>query len=196
MVNRILSLLLLVLLLPVFFLIALFIYFEDGFPIFFQQKRVGAKYSFFQIFKFRSMKKNTPNVATHLLENPSQYVLKSGGLLRKLSLDELPNIINIVKGDMVFVGPRPALYNQDDLMALRVKAGVDQLVPGITGWAQVNGRDEISLEEKVGFEKEYLERKSFWFDLKIMVLTFTKVLKSHSSRQHLHRITPHKGELT
>jgi len=167
-----------VLLLPVFFLIALFIYFEDGFPIFFQQKRVGAKYSFFQIFKFRSMKKNTPNVATHLLENPSQYVLKSGGLLRKLSLDELPNIINIVKGDMVFVGPRPALYNQDDLMALRVKAGVDQLVPGITGWAQVNGRDEISLEEKVGFEKEYLERKSFWFDLKIMVLTFTKVLKS------------------
>jgi len=178
MVNRILSLLLLVMLLPVFFLIALFIYFEDGFPIFFQQKRVGAKYSFFQIFKFRSMKKNTPNVATHLLENPSQYVLKSGGLLRKLSLDELPNIINIVKGDMVFVGPRPALYNQDDLMALRVKAGVDQLVPGITGWAQVNGRDEISLEEKVGFEKEYLERKSFWFDLKIMVLTFTKVLKS------------------
>ena len=178
MVNRILSLLLLVMLLPVFFLIALFIYFEDGFPIFFQQKRVGAKYSFFQIFKFRSMKKNTPNVATHLLENPSQYVLKSGGFLRKLSLDELPNIINIVKGDMVFVGPRPALYNQDDLMALRVKAGVDQLVPGITGWAQVNGRDEISLEEKVGFEKEYLERKSFWFDLKIMVLTFTKVLKS------------------
>jgi len=178
MVNRILSLLLLVMLLPVFLLIALFIFFEDGFPIFFQQKRVGAKYSFFQIFKFRSMKKNTPNVATHLLENPSQYVLKSGGLLRKLSLDELPNIINIVKGDMVFVGPRPALYNQDDLMALRVKAGVDQLVPGITGWAQVNGRDEISLEEKVGFEKEYLERKSFWFDLKIMVLTFTKVLKS------------------
>jgi O-antigen biosynthesis protein WbqP len=179
MVNRILSLLLLVTLLPVFFVIALFIFFEDGFPIFFQQKRVGVHYSFFQIYKFRSMKKNTPNVATHLLENPSQYVLKSGGLLRKLSLDELPNIINIVKGDMVFVGPRPALYNQDDLMALRVQAEVDQLVPGITGWAQVNGRDEISLEEKVGFEKEYLERKSFWFDLKIIVLTFTKVLKSH-----------------
>jgi O-antigen biosynthesis protein WbqP len=179
MVNRILSLLLLVTFLPVFFVIALFIYFEDGFPIFFQQKRVGANYSFFQIYKFRSMKKNTPNVATHLLENPSQYVLKSGGLLRKLSLDELPNVINIVKGEMVFVGPRPALYNQDDLMALRVQAGVDRLVPGITGWAQVNGRDEISLEEKVGFEKEYLERKSFWFDLKIIVLTFTKVLKSH-----------------
>jgi len=178
MINRIVSLLLLVLFSPVFFVIALFIFFEDGFPIFFQQKRVGVNYTFFQIYKFRSMKKNAPNVATHLLENPSQYVLKSGSLLRKLSLDELPNIINIVKGEMVFVGPRPALYNQDDLMALRVNAGVDQLIPGITGWAQVNGRDEIALEEKVGFEKEYLERKSFWFDLKIIVLTFAKVLKS------------------
>jgi len=178
MINRIVSLLLLVLFSPVFFVIALFIFFEDGFPILFQQKRVGVNYTFFQIYKFRSMKKNAPNVATHLLENPSQYVLKSGSLLRKLSLDELPNIINIVKGEMVFVGPRPALYNQDDLMALRVNAGVDQLIPGITGWAQVNGRDEIALEEKVGFEKEYLERKSFWFDLKIIVLTFAKVLKS------------------
>ncbi len=178
MVNRILSLLLLVTLLPVFFVISLFIVIEDGFPIFFKQKRVGIKYTFFPIYKFRSMKKNTPNVATHLLENPSQYVLKTGSFLRKLSLDELPNIINIVRGEMVFVGPRPALYNQDDLMALRVKTGVDQLKPGITGWAQVNGRDEIALEQKVGFEKEYLERKSFWFDLKIIVLTFTKVLKS------------------
>jgi O-antigen biosynthesis protein WbqP len=178
MINRILSLFLLVVLLPVFFILGLFIVYEDGFPVFFKQKRVGIHYTFFQIYKFRSMKKNTPNVATHLLENPSQYVLKIGGLLRKLSLDELPNLINIVKGEMVFVGPRPALYNQDDLMALRVKAGVDQLVPGITGWAQVNGRDEISLEEKVGYETAYLERKSFWFDLKIIALTFTKVLKS------------------
>jgi O-antigen biosynthesis protein WbqP len=178
MINRILSLLLLVVLLPVFFILGLLIVFEDGFPVFFKQKRVGIHYTFFQIYKFRSMKKNTPNVATHLLENPSQYVLKIGGLLRKLSLDELPNLINIVKGEMVFVGPRPALYNQDDLMALRVKAGVDRLQPGLTGWAQVNGRDEISLEEKVGYEKEYLERKSFWFDLKIIALTFTKVLKS------------------
>lgn len=124
------------------------------------------------------MKKNTPNVATHLLENPSQYLLKLGGLIRKLSLDELPNLINILKGEMVFVGPRPALYNQDDLMQLRVRAGVDKLKPGLTGWAQVNGRDEIDLEEKVAFEKEYLERQSLWFDLKIVVLTFTKVLKS------------------
>ena len=124
------------------------------------------------------MKKDTPNVATHLLENPAQYVLKIGRVLRKLSFDELPNLINITKGEMVFVGPRPALYNQDDLMQLRIKAGVEKLKPGITGWAQINGRDEISLEEKVNFEKEYLERKSFWFDLKIIVQTFTSVLKS------------------
>lgn len=179
MLSRIVSFLMLLLLSPVFLVVGLLIFFEDGFPVFFKQKRVGINSTFFQIYKFRSMKKNTPNVATHLLENPSQYVLKIGGLLRKLSLDELPNLINIVKGEMVFVGPRPALYNQDDLMQLRVKAGVDHLKPGITGWAQVNGRDEISLEEKVGYEKEYLYRKSFWFDLKIIVLTFTKVLKSH-----------------
>lgn len=178
MLNRLFSLLLLVVLFPVFLVLSLFIFFEDGFPVFFQQKRVGVNYSFFQIYKFRSMKKNTPNVATHLLENPSQYVLKIGGLIRKLSLDELPNLINIVKGEMVFVGPRPALYNQDDLMELRVQAGVDRLQPGLTGWAQVNGRDEISLEAKVALEKEYLVRQSFWFDLKIIVLTFTKVLKS------------------
>jgi O-antigen biosynthesis protein WbqP len=124
------------------------------------------------------MKKDTPNVATHLLENPSQYVLKIGRVLRKLSFDELPNLINIIKGEMVFVGPRPALYNQDDLMQLRIEAGVEKLKPGITGWAQINGRDEISLVEKVNFEKEYLQKKSFWFDLEIIVKTFTSVLKS------------------
>ncbi len=179
MSSRILAVLLLVLFLPVFLIVGLFIFLEDGFPVFFKQRRVGVNYTFFQIYKFRSMRKNTPNVATHLLENPSQYVLKTGGLIRKLSLDELPNLINIVKGEMVFVGPRPALYNQDDLMQLRIQAGVDQLRPGLTGWAQVNGRDEIALEEKVALEKEYLVRQSFWFDLKIIVLTFTKVLKSH-----------------
>lgn len=124
------------------------------------------------------MKKNTPNVATHLLTNPAQYLLQSGSLLRRLSLDELPNLINIIKGEMVFVGPRPALYNQDDLMDLRVAAGVDTLKPGITGWAQINGRDEISIEEKVQLEKEYLSRKSFLFDLKIVFRTFTNVLFS------------------
>ena len=178
MFNRVLSLLMLLLLSPLFLVVSLLILIEDGVPVFFKQKRVGVNYSFFHIYKFRSMKKNTPNVATHLLENPSQYVLKIGKFLRKLSFDELPNLINIVRGEMVFVGPRPALYNQDDLMQLRVKAGVDQLKPGITGWAQINGRDEIALEEKVAFEKEYLERKSFWFDIKIIILTFSRVLKS------------------
>ena len=176
--NRIVSVFFLLLFSPIFLLVGLFIFFEDGFPIFFTQKRVGEDYTFFNIYKFRSMKKNTPNVATHLLGNPEQYVLKTGRILRKLSLDELPNLINIIKGEMVFVGPRPALYNQDDLMQLRITAGVEKLKPGITGWAQINGRDEISLEEKVALEKTYLARKSFWFDMKIIVLTFTSVLKS------------------
>ena len=178
MFNKFFAIVLLILLSPVFILVALLILFEDGFPIFFMQKRVGVHYTFFNIYKFRSMKKNTPNVATHLLENPEQYVLKTGRILRKLSLDELPNLINIIRGEMVFVGPRPALYNQDDLMQLRITAGVEKLKPGITGWAQINGRDEISLKEKVKFEKEYQERKSTWFDIKIIVLTFTSVLKS------------------
>jgi O-antigen biosynthesis protein WbqP len=178
MLNRLFALILLLILSPLFLLVAISIFVEDGMPIFFKQKRVGINYTFFNIYKFRSMKKNTPNVATHLLENPGQYLLKIGGLLRKLSLDELPNLINIIKGEMVFVGPRPALYNQDDLMALRVAAGVHKLKPGITGWAQINGRDEISIEEKVGLEKEYLEKKSLLFDLEIVVRTFTSVLGS------------------
>jgi len=159
-------------------IIALVIFIEDGAPILFIQKRVGINYTFFNIYKFRSMKRNTPNVATHLLENPEAYLLRIGKLLRKLSLDELPNLFNIIKGEMVFVGPRPALYTQDDLMALRVAVGVDKLKPGITGWAQVNGRDEISIEEKVSFDREYLARKSISFDLKIILMTVTSVLSS------------------
>jgi O-antigen biosynthesis protein WbqP len=151
---------------------------EDGRPIFFKQKRVGINYTIFNIYKFRSMKKNTPNVATHLLENPGQYLLKIGGLLRKLSLDELPNLINIVKGEMLFVGPRPALYNQDDLMTLRVASGVHELKPGVTGWAQINGRDDISIEKKVQLEQEYLHKRSTLFDIQIIIRTFTNVLFS------------------
>lgn len=124
------------------------------------------------------MKKNTPNVATHLLDNPGQYLLKIGVFIRKTSLDELPNLINIIKGEMVFVGPRPALYNQDDLMALRVAVGVDKLKPGITGWAQINGRDDISIEKKVQLEQEYLYKRSILFDFKIIIKTFTNVLVS------------------
>ena len=128
------------------------------------------------------MKKNTPNVATHLLTNPDQYLLKVGKFIRKTSLDELPNLINILKGEMVFVGPRPALYNQDDLMALRVEVEVDKLKPGITGWAQINGRDDISIIEKVKLEQEYLQKKNFLFDIKIMIKTFTNVLFSKGVR--------------
>lgn len=178
MISRIIALVCLIFFFPFFVLVALIIIIEDGFPVFFKQKRVGKDYTFFEIYKFRSMKKTTPNVATHLLVNPKQYLLKSGGLVRKLSIDELPNLINIIKGDMCFVGPRPALYNQDDLMELRVKYGVHQLKPGITGWAQINGRDEISIEEKVTFEREYLELKSIWFDFKIVVRTFTSIINS------------------
>ena len=178
MLNRIAALILLIILSPIFLLVGLLIFIQDGFPVFFKQKRVGVNYSFFYIYKFRTMKKDTPNVATHLLTNPEQYLLKIGALLRKLSLDELPNLINIIKGEMVFVGPRPALYNQDDLMALRVAAGVDKLIPGITGWAQVNGRDELSLEQKVALEKEYLAKKSLFIDFQILIKTFTNVLGS------------------
>lgn len=178
MLNRLLALILLFLLSPIFLMIALFIVLEDGFPVFFCQKRVGINNNFFNIYKFRSMKKNTPNVATHLLQNPLSYLLRIGRVIRKLSLDELPNLLNVIKGEMAFVGPRPALFNQDDLMALRIAAGVDKLKPGITGWAQINGRDEISIEAKVALEKEYLERKSVWFDLVIVVKTFTSVLFS------------------
>ena len=167
----------LLLLLPFCLLVALVIVIEDGSPIFFKQKRVGVNYTFFNIYKFRSMKKNTPNVATHLLTNPEQFLLRIGAFIRKSSLDEVPNLINIIKGEMVFVGPRPALYNQDDLMALRVEAGVHKLKPGITGWAQINGRDEISLYQKVGLESEYAKRKSFLFDVRIIFLTFFKILK-------------------
>ena len=178
MLNRLLALIFLLILSPVLIFVALIIFIEDGFPIFFTQKRVGVNYTFFNIYKFRSMKKNTPNVATHLLINPDQYLLKIGKLIRKTSLDELPNLINILKGEMVFVGPRPALYNQHDLMEFRVATGVSKLKPGITGWAQINGRDEISVAQKVQLEQEYLYKKSFLFDIKILIKTLTNVLFS------------------
>ena len=178
MLNRLFALNLLFLFSPIFLIVALVVLFDDGLPIFFKQRRVGINYTFFNIYKFRSMKKNTPNVATHLLDNPEQYLLKIGMFIRKTSLDELPNLINIIKGEMVFVGPRPALYNQDDLMQLRGATGVDKLKPGITGWAQINGRDDISIEKKVQLEHEYLQKKSFLFDIEILIITLTNVLMS------------------
>ena len=178
MVNRLFALVILIVFSPLFLILAIAIFIEDGYPFFFTQKRVGINYSFFNIYKFRSMKKNTPNVATHLLINPDQYLLKIGKFIRKTSLDEIPNLINIIKGEMVFVGPRPALYNQNDLMEFRVATGVSKLKPGITGWAQINGRDDISIEKKVELEQEYLQKKSFLFDVEILIKTFTNVLFS------------------
>jgi len=179
MFNRLFAIIILVVFCPLFLFVSCAILIEDGYPFFFKQKRVGINYSFFNIYKFRSMKKNTPNLATHLLVNPDQYLLKIGKFIRKSSLDELPNLINIIKGEMVFVGPRPALYNQEDLMAQRVATGVYKLKPGITGWAQINGRDELSIEKKILLDQEYLNKKSLLFDFKIIIKTFTNVLFSN-----------------
>lgn len=139
MLNRLIALLILFLLLPLFLIIIIAIFIEDGFPILFTPNRVGYRSITFKIYKFRSMKINTPNIATHLLVNPEEYITKVGKFLRKSSLDELPNFINIIKGEMVFVGPRPAFDNQKDLIELRKKFGVDMIIPGLTGWAQING---------------------------------------------------------
>lgn len=178
MFNKIFAFILLIFLSPFFILICILIFIEDGKPVFFTQKRIGINYTFFNIYKFRSMKKNTPNVATHLLENPDRYLLKIGKFIRKTSLDELPNLINIIKGEMVFVGPRPALFNQDDLMDFRVATGVSKLKPGITGWAQINGRDEISIVDKVRLDQEYMNKKSVIFDIEIVIKTIKNVLFS------------------
>ncbi len=178
MLNKLFAVLLLILIFPIFILVFIAIFCEDGLPVFFTQKRIGVNYTYFKIYKFRSMKKNTPEIASHLLKNPHKYLLKVGKIIRKTSFDEIPNLINIIKGDMIFVGPRPALYNQDDLMALRVATGVHKLKPGITGWAQINGRDDISIEKKVQLEQEYMLRRSTLFDIEIIIKTFTNVLFS------------------
>ena len=138
--------------------------------------RVGKDNKIFKMPKFRSMLIDTPAVATHLLNNPDSYLSPIGGFLRRTSLDELPQLFSVLKGNMSFVGPRPALFNQDDLIALRTEKGVDKLLPGITGWAQVNGRDELSIPDKVASDVEYLNRQSFWFDMKILWMTFLKVI--------------------
>jgi len=137
----------------------------------------------FTMPKFRTMLVDAPVVATHLLDNPDDFLSPIGGFLRKNSLDELPQLWSILKGDMSFVGPRPALFNQDDLILLRTEQGVDRLVPGITGWAQINGRDELTIPEKVALDVEYLQRQSFWFDLNILWKTFLKVVK-HDGVSH------------
>ena len=146
-------------------------------PALYWSDRVGRNNHIFRMPKFRSMRIGTPAVATHLLANPDEYLTPIGSFLRKSSLDELPQLWNILKGDMSFVGPRPALFNQQDLIELRTRVGVHKLVPGLTGWAQINGRDELPIPQKVALDVEYLHRQSFWFDLRIIFLTALKVIR-------------------
>lgn len=148
-------------------------------PVFFRQKRIGKNKKYFNILKFRTMRIDTPkDCPTHLLKNPEQYITKVGAFLRKTSLDELPQIFNIFKGDMSVIGPRPALWNQDDLVAERDKYGANDVRPGLTGWAQVNGRDELPIPVKAKLDGEYAEKISFWFDVKCLFLTIASVVKS------------------
>ena len=146
-------------------------------PTIYWSERIGLNSKSFKMPKFRSMHIDAPNIATHLLKNPEEYVSTVGRFLRKYSLDELPQLISVLKGDMSFVGPRPALYNQNDLIKLRAKEGVDKLLPGITGLAQVKGRDELSIPDKVALDVEYLQCQSFWFDIKIIFKTLLVTLK-------------------
>lgn len=159
-------------------IIALLVKLTSRGPVLHWSDRVGLNNAIFKMPKFRTMKIDTPPVATHLLENPDQFLTKAGKFLRKTSLDELPQLYSILKGDMSFVGPRPALFNQHDLIDLRTMKGVHKLTPGLTGWAQINGRDDIPIPVKVEFDEYYMKRRSFFFDIKILWLTIFKVAGS------------------
>lgn len=171
------------LLLPPGLFVALAVRLTSNGPALYWSDRVGQGNKIFRMPKFRSMKVGAPSVATHLLSNPNEFLTPIGSFLRKTSLDELPQLWSILKGDMSFVGPRPALYNQADLIALRTEQGVHELVPGLTGWAQINGRDELPIPQKVAFDVEYLKRRSFLFDLQIILATVVKVAR-HESVSH------------
>lgn len=157
-------------------LVAIAVKLTSAGPVLYWSKRVGRNNVLFDMPKFRTMKTGTPVVATHLLANAGSALTPIGSFLRKSSLDEIPQLISILRGDMSFVGPRPALYNQDDLIGLRNQAGVSALLPGLTGWAQVNGRDQLSIPDKVALDREYLERQSLALDIRILVMTFFKVI--------------------
>tara|TARA_Y100000816_G_scaffold292628_1_gene289293 strand:- start:4702 stop:5262 length:561 start_codon:yes stop_codon:yes gene_type:complete len=173
--DFVLGVLLLSILLAPMILIAIAVRFTSRGSAIYWSDRIGRNNKIFKMPKFRSMLIETPIIATHLLNKPQTYLSPIGSFLRRSSLDELPQIFSVLKGDMSLVGPRPALFNQEELVSLRNKYGVDKLMPGITGWAQVNGRDELSISEKVAFDLEYLERQSIWFDLKILLYTFLRV---------------------
>ena len=173
--SKIIALLIFSGLLPFFAIISFLIFIEDGRPIFFTQKRYGQNNKFFKIFKFRTMKNGTPDIPTHLLKK-NFSITPLGKFLRKFSLDELPQLINIIKGDMVFIGPRPALHNQDDLMNLRRSYKIDSMKPGVTGLAQIYGRDDNSIEKKIELERIYLQKKSIILDSKIILMTIFQLI--------------------
>ena len=178
--KRIFDLLLAIVLVLVLFgplvIVALLVKFTSQGPVLFWSDRVGRNNGIFKMPKFRSMRTGTPAVATHLLENPRSHLTPIGGFIRKSSLDELPQLWSIIKGDMSFVGPRPALFNQEDLITLRTQQGIHRLVPGLTGWAQINGRDELTIPEKVAWDLEYMQRRSLILDVKILWLTVVRVI--------------------
>lgn len=179
LIDFVLSLMGLIMLSPILIVIAIIIKVTSPGPVFFKQKRVGINKTHFNILKFRTMRTDTPkDCPTHLLENPDQYITPIGKFLRKTSLDELPQIINILVGDMSIIGPRPALWNQFDLIEERDKYGANDVVPGLTGWAQINGRDELEIDVKAKLDGEYVEKLSFAFDVKCFFGTITSVLKS------------------
>ncbi|MCQ5120891.1 sugar transferase [Massilicoli timonensis] len=178
-IDFLLSLIALVLLSPLFLILCVWIKLDSKGPILFKQKRVGKDKTYFYILKFRTMYVDTPkDMPTHLLANPDQYITKAGRFLRKTSLDELPQILNILKGDMAIIGPRPALWNQYDLIEERDRYHANEIKPGLSGWAQINGRDELEIEVKAKLDGEYVERSSFLFDVKCLIGTITSVLRS------------------
>ena len=178
MISRIVSLLLILTISPILIFLSIFILIFDGRPILFRQERIGFKNKTFKIYKFRTMSNGTPDIPTHLIKNEGIKYTFMGKFLRKYSLDELPQLINIIKGEMNFIGPRPALYNQKDLIRERTKINIHHLKPGVTGWAQTNGRDELEIDEKVKMDFYYLKNQSFSLDIKILFLTFIKSIKS------------------
>lgn len=176
--DRILALIGLIILLPFFLIFAIIIKLESKGPVFFKQKRVGKNKKLFYIYKFRSMRTDTPkDMPTHMLKDAQSYITKFGSFMRKTSIDELPQIINILKGEMSVIGPRPALWNQEDLIKERDKYNANDVMPGLTGWAQVNGRDELPIPVKAKLDGEYVERMSLWFDIKIFFKTIINVFK-------------------
>lgn len=177
--DFLIALLALIILSPLFLCLVIAIKLESPGPVLFKQKRVGIHKRYFSIYKFRTMRTDTPkDVPTHMLKNPEQYITRTGGFLRRTSLDELPQLINILKGDMALVGPRPALWNQNDLIAEREKYGANDILPGLTGWAQINGRDELEIPVKAKLDGEYVRKMSFFFDIKCLFGTVFSVLRS------------------